>query len=180
MVGKADGELMELIARGNEAAFRELYRRYASLVLGYARRLVRELRQAEEIAQEVWLKVVRAASSYRGDGTVKSWLFTVTRRTSFNYLRDHTSPQEVATEDGEAPVGTISTDVFEERIFARADIHRIREAVDELPTNQRLALTLWMTEDLSYEEIAIELNVTEAAVKSLLHRARVTLEERLK
>ena len=166
-----DGELMTMIGQGNQKAFQEIYRRYSANVLGYSRRLIRDRGTSEEVSQEVWIKIVRAAASYRGEGTLKAWLYTVVRRTAFNYLRDHLNKEEVLT--GEVMESTAVD--FEEQVLARAQIEKVREALDQLPVNQRLALTMWMTEDLSYEDIARELNVTEAAVKSLLHRARAEM-----
>ena len=170
-----DGELMTAIAHGNRQAFREVYRRYAALILGYSVRLLNNRSTAEEVTQEVWLKVVRAAASYRGEGSLKAWLFTVTRRTAFNYMRDHLSDPEVAL----AEVNLSATDL-EEQVLARAEIGRVREAVAALPEAQRVALTLWLTEDLSYGEIASQMQVSEAAVKSLLFRARQNLEHQLR
>lgn len=169
---------MQMIAAGHKPAFQELYRRYGSHVLGYSRRLVRQTGVSEEVAQEAWIRVVRAAASYRGDGSLKSWLYTVVRRTAFNYLRDHVASEEVATADLEAAHATVHE--FEEQVLARAEIEAVRSALDSLPGNQRLALTMWLTEDLSYDEIAGQLGVTEAAVKSLLHRARQRISDKLR
>jgi len=165
----SDSELMRMIANGNQSAFQEVYRRYSPHVLGYSRRLIRDRGVSEEVSQEVWLKIVRAAASYRGEGSLKAWLYTVVRRTAFNYLRDHINTEEVATA---APETSMTINEFEQQVLARAEVTAVRAALNELPDNQRLALTLWLTEDLSYEDIGRELGVSEGAVKSLLHRAR--------
>jgi RNA polymerase sigma-70 factor (ECF subfamily) len=168
MKDASDGELMAMIAQGNQRAFQEVYRRYSPHVLGYSRRLIRDRGLSEETSQEVWIKVVRAASSYRGEGSLKAWLYTVVRRTAFNYLRDHISSEETAM----AEVVEQSQSDFEERVLARAQIDEVRAVLETLPVNQRVALTMWLTEDLSYEDIAREMNLSESAVKSLLFRAR--------
>lgn len=174
---------MKRLAEGHQEAFHEIYRRYSAHVLGYCRRILHDHSVSDEISQEVWIKVVRAAASYRSEGTLKSWLLTVTRRTALNYLRDSRAGMEVATEDVEDSTSgreELRRTDFEDRIFARAAVEEIRRRIDELPANQRLALTLWLTEDLSYQEIAQEMDLTESAVKSLIHRARATLEQDLR
>lgn len=175
MQNASDSELMTMIADGQQQAFREIYRRYAPHVLGYSRRLIRDRGVSEEVAQEVWIRVVRAAAAYRGEGSLKAWLYTVVRRTAFNYLRDHINKEEVATD---APEVALTLVEFEQQVLARAEVDAVKAALNELPDNQRVALTLWLTEDLSYEDIAREMGLSESAVKSLLHRARVTLSER--
>lgn len=177
MKNASDGELMSLIAKGSQTAFREIYRRYSSLVLGYSRRLLREAQNADELSQEAWLKIVRGAASFRGDGSVKSWIFTVVRRTALNHMRDQL-PQEIPVDI--ETVEVLAASEFEQAVLARAEIAEVRSALRELPDNQRLALTMWLTEEMSYEDIARELNLSEGAVKQLLHRARQTLETRIR
>lgn len=176
----SDGELMTWIAQGNHGAFQEVYRRYAGLVFGYSLRLLKNRGTSEEVTQEVWIRVVRLASSYRADGSLKSWLYTVTRRTAFNYLRDHDHSDEIHDEKSVAASIDFSRGDFEEQILARHDVALIREGLIALPDSQRIALTLWMTEDLSYEQIATQMGVSESAVKSLLFRARATMEKRIR
>lgn len=171
---------MTWIAQGNHKAFQEIYRRYAAHVFGYSLRLLKNRGTSEEVSQEVWIRVVRMASSYRSDGSLKSWLYTVTRRTAFNYLRDHDSSAEVKSEELIDPASESSINEFEEQVLARAELADVRRAVDELPDSQRLALTLWLTEDLSYDQIAAQMGVSEASVKSLLFRARTALEKKIR
>lgn len=171
---------MTWIAQGNHKAFQEVYRRYAAHVFGYSLRLLKNRGTSEEVSQEVWIRVVRMASSYRSDGALKSWLYTVTRRTAFNYLRDHDHSAEIQNEDGVAQAGATTPGEFEERILARSEVARVRAALDELPDSQRLALVLWLTEDLSYDQIAAQMNVSESSVKSLLFRARAAMEKKIR
>lgn len=179
MKDATDGELMTWLAEGNQKAFQEIYRRYGAHVLGYSRRLLKNPGTSEEVSQEVWIKVVRAAASYRSEGTLKAWLYTVTRRTAFNYLRDSDFSEEIQNEELVRNAADSTTAEFESQVLARGDVARIREAVDKLPEAQRVALTLWLTEDLSYDQIAGQMGVSESAVKSLLHRAREALREAL-
>lgn len=179
MKNATDGELMTWLAEGNQKAFQEIYRRYAAHVLGYSNRLLKNRGTSEEVSQEVWIKVVRAASSYRASGTLKSWLYTVTRRTAFNYLRDFSNVEEVSSNEIIDAAAESSVAEFEARVLARAEIAAVRRALDTLPNSQRVALTLWLTEELAYDQIAQQMGISESAVKSLLFRAREALNEAL-
>jgi RNA polymerase sigma factor (sigma-70 family) len=87
-------------------------------------------------------------------------------------------PKEILL-DGEDAVEATAHE-FESAVLARAEISQVRSALQELPDNQRIALTLWLTEDLPYEDIARELGVSEGAVKQLLFRARQSLSEKIR
>ncbi len=169
---------MILISKGNTSAFQVLYQRHSPIVLGYAFKIVRQRPVAEDISQEVWVKVVRLASAYRGEGSVKGWLLTIVRNQSLTYLRIHKKMLAVQTQEA-LEKESVSLDVkeTEDTLLRTFDLANLKKAVDELPADQRLALLFWITENMSYEQIATELNTTESAVKSLLFRARKTLLE---
>lgn len=168
-----DGELMQLIAQGNKKAFHEVYSRYSALVFGYSLRLLKNRAVAEDITQDVWIKTVRLAASYRGEGSLKGWLLKVTRNTALNHFRDNAKDlQSVPMEDAGAEV---PVEDFERMIFQKAEVAQLKKALDELPEAQRVALIMWVSEKLSYAEIASEMNLSESAVKSLIFRARRAL-----
>lgn len=177
MKNVADGELMKLIAQGQAKAFRELFTRHGSLVLGYSRRMVRELSLAEDISQDVWMKVVRGAEGYRDQGSFRSWLLKIVRNTALNQLRDRDHFSEM-TETENLPA--VDLHEFEAVFDQQQDLNLVKKIIDELPDTQRAALVMWLTENLSYEELAEELNTTVAAIKSLLFRARQHLSVKLK
>lgn len=79
-----------------------------------------------------------------------------------------------------AQAADTSASEFEAQVLARSEIARVRIALDELPDAQRVVLVLWMTEDLSYDQIAAQMNVSESSVKSLLFRARANLEKKIR
>lgn len=181
MSSKSDDELMSLVALGDRTALSLLFDRHADSILGYACRLMGSQELAEDISQEVWLKVVRAASSYSGQGNFRAWIKTVTRNTSFNAIKKNQRLQPV--EDVETKVDSEGEGQYrktlEEDYLVKAKLDRVKAAIDELPEMQRLALVTLMYEDVSYEQIAEQLGVSLSSVKSLLFRARKTLVESL-
>lgn len=163
---------MELIAQGHSPAFQEIYRRYSRLVYGYGLRLLKDRASAEDSAQEVWIRIVRLAASYRGEGQLKSWLLTVTRNMAMTQIRKRGL---VVDKDHQ--------EIDEREVPSRDFIQNIEAAqairwIGELPEAQRLSLTMWIAEDLSYEQIATELGLSGSSVKALIFRARQTLKER--
>lgn len=179
MESKTDGELMTLIAQGNSTAFHTLYQRYSKIVFGYSFKIVRQRATAEDISQDVWVKIVKLASAYRGEGSVKGWLLTIVRNQSISHLRSH---KRMATVDaqGISENETVGFDPKEtENTLLRGfELSKLKKSMDELPEEQRLALLFFVSENMSYEDIARELATTESAVKALIFRARKTLLEK--
>jgi RNA polymerase sigma-70 factor (ECF subfamily) len=173
-----DGELMKAIARGNAPAFRELFLRHSSLVMGYGRRMVKDLALAEDVSQESWMKVVRAAPSYEDKGVFRAWLLSIVRRTALNLLRSR-SRFEFITEPS-AETENTPRENFEKIFSQQQELEHVKQLIEALPDQQRVALVIWLSEDMSYEDIAAELGLSVAAVKSLLFRARRTLEQQLR
>ena len=168
---------MELIKSGNSRAFSSLLKRYNSSVYGLSIRMMGgNQAQAEDLTQEVWLKVARFAASYTSQGIFKSWLMTMTRNTALNEIRKQKNYQDHGDEVEEVPD---QFDVVVE-LMKNHQIVKVRAAIDELPVNQRTALILRITEGLSLEAISKELDCTVGAVKLLIYRAKENLEKRLK
>lgn len=176
MLKPADNILIAKIAQGSHSAFTKLFDRYSGLVLGYSSRIVGGTEIGQEMAQEVWMKVIRYAPSYKDTGKFKSWLMTITRNVCLSHLRSSKDWEEFADDHycSEEEENTL-----EASFIFKDDIKQIKIAVDQLPMNQRLALTLHLTEQLSYEEISNELNLSISSVKSLIFRARETLKSKL-
>lgn len=174
-----DDELMRLIAKGDDEAFDTLFRRHSARVLGYGRSILGSLSLAEDVSQDVWIKVVKMAPSYQTQNTFRAWVTTITRNSCLDILRARSTdvPLDNATADGLVDVERAS---IVEIMTAAADINAVRAAIAELPDSQRACLALWMTEELSYEEIARQLDLSLSSVKSLLFRARETLAARLR
>jgi RNA polymerase sigma-70 factor (ECF subfamily) len=180
MIEKSDDELMQAIARGSEKAFASLYRRHSKLVLGYGIKILGSKPLGEDISQDVWMKVVKMAPSYQASKNFTAWLLTITRNSCFDDLR---SQKNLVAFD-EAHVDKTLADISKESILevlSRSDeTSAVQAAIATLPESQRTALILWMSEDLTYDDIAHQLQTTVAAVKSTLFRAREALSLKLR
>jgi RNA polymerase sigma-70 factor (ECF subfamily) len=179
MIEKTDDELMQAIAQGNQKAFDSLFRRHSSKVLGYSSKLLGSRSLGEDVSQDVWMKVVKMAPSYKGQANFSAWILTMTRNACFDFLRTRKNLVTFDEERGES-LPDVSKDSVLEILSSSDEISLVQNAIDELPAAQRTALLLWMTEDLSYEQIAHQLGTTVSSVKSVLFRARETLSERLR
>lgn len=171
---------MQEIAEGNQKSFQLLFQRYSKPVLGYCTRLLNDRHQAEDVSQDVWIKVVRYASHYEHKGSLISWLFTIARNSSLNQLRAKERFQ-AATEGLEEMYVEmeLTKESIEDTLSKSVDISELKIKIDSLPEAQRVVLVLWMSEDLSYEDIARAVGVSVSSVKSLLFRARQSLQETL-
>jgi RNA polymerase sigma-70 factor (ECF subfamily) len=175
-----DARLMLAFGRGDAAAFEALFRRWSGPLLRYLERMLRDRASAEELVQEVFLRVHRARDRYAPEARFSTWLYRIATNLALNELRrprqraPHRSTDDEASPELEAPAPG-ADDVVDARRLGRA-------AADELaalPEKQRAALCLTAVEGLSYAEVAEALDVTDKAVKSLVHRARSTLAARL-
>lgn len=176
MSQQSDDELMVQIAKGDQRAFGRLFERHSGKALGYACRLIGDRERAEDVAQEVWLKVVKAAERYEGTGNFIAWLYTLTRHTCLNMIRDQRRLFEALASEGEPESFEIpDRRELEETIMKMAEVERVKREIDQLPDSQRLALVAWLTEDLSYDELAAHMSISVPSLKSLLFRARRNL-----
>jgi RNA polymerase sigma-70 factor, ECF subfamily len=185
----SDVALMLRVRDGDKEAFRELVERHQRVVVSVIYRSIGDAWEAEDLAQRVFVQVYRSARRYQPTAKFTTWLFTIVHNTIRNEHRRrsrHVTESLDAmsrSEDGESGAwqlaDTRATDPH--RDAAERELReRIRGAVDELPENQRMAVILCRFEGLSYEEIGKVLRCSVPAVKSLLHRARETLKERLR
>mgnify|MGYP005642604341 CR=1 FL=1 len=174
----ADTELMLRLQRGERAAFRPLLERNHTRVLNLAFRFGVDRGAAEELAQETFLRVYQARERYRPERPFGAYLLRIATNLCLSRARrlrarktfvDHDAAGN--NSDGrDQPVD----DLLREELRAR-----VRQAVATLPERQRLAIVLQRFEGLSYEQVAEALDLTVPATKSLLHRARLSLRDRL-
>ena len=168
---------------GDAGAFDVLFRRWAGRVLRYVGRMVRDPAVAEELVQEVFLRVHRARERYAPDAKFSTWLFTIATNVARNELRrpEQRAPQRSLDEATDGPAlelaacGPRADDVAHaRRLGALLEIE-----LAALPDRQREALWLAALEGFSYAEVASALATSEPSVKALVHRARATLAERM-
>ena len=169
---------MKEIAMGQTNAFNILFQRYSSAVLGYSCRILGSMEKAEDASQDIWMKLVKSASSFSGS-SVKPWLMTITRNTCLNVIRSQSRFREMKSELYETKDLHFQASDIEEILSQTQDIAAAKKVIQDLPDAQRVALTLYMTENCSYEEISKELDTSVSSVKSLLFRARETLRSQL-
>ena len=179
-----DAELMLRVKEGDGASFGVLLEKHRASVIHFVYRLVQEQAVAEELAQEVFLRVYRSRSSYEPTAKFKTWLFRIATHLALNWLRDekHERGQERLDEtSGDLPVRQVCDrrPSVEQVLVYQVKLQEVRRAVAALPEKQRAAVLMHKYEEMEYAQIAKVLSCSESAVKSLLFRAYETLRARL-
>jgi RNA polymerase sigma-70 factor (ECF subfamily) len=178
-----DVRLMALAAGGDTGAFRELVETHQGRVFGTVVRMLGGTSDADDIAQQVFVRVWQSAGRYERKARFTTWLHTITRNLVLNELRRRqrhpATPLE--TELGDRAVELRDPDATSpsDSLLAAELQEAVRQAIEALPEQQRTAVVLRRYEDMPYEEIAAVLGTSVPSVKSLLFRARTTLRERL-
>ena len=183
-----DAALMLRVKQGDTAAFTELVEKYKQPIMNLAYRTLRDMTEAEDLAQNVFVQVYKSASRYKSTAKFSTWLFTIARNLCLNEIRRrsrHPADSLDAThpEQEDQPLQQYEdkkTFSPPESLLQGELAQQIDRALADLPENQRSAILLCRQEDLSYEEIAEALGCSVSATKSLIHRGRETLKERLK
>lgn len=182
-IGSDDFSLMLRIGSGDHAAFRHLVERHQHAVIGTVAKMLGNSSEAEDIAQQVFLRIWKNAKRYRPEAKFTTYLFTITRNLVFNETRRRTRKKEVSSDEREEQSNHLieaSPDRQPDAELLQSELQRaIDDAIASLPETQRMAVVLRRYEQLSYEEIAEVLHLSVSAVKSLLFRARTALREAL-
>lgn len=180
-----ENELVTALTNREEPAFRELVNLYQDRVYNTALGLLQQQQDAEDIAQEVFIQVYRSIAQFKGDSLLSTWIYRITVTKSLDHLRSKKRKKRfgfVRSLFGDDNRPVIDPGDFNHPGIIREkkeDAAILFRMVDQLPENQRTAFILNKVEDLSYREIAEILNSTEAAVDSLLQRARQNLRKKL-
>ena len=179
----SDAELVARALAGSEAAYGELVRRYERPLFSLILRLVRDAAQAEDLAQDVFIKAIRALQSYDPSRKFSSWLFKIAHNTTIDHLRRRgldTEPLESGEEDDPGPLRSIAdtsiagpADELERRELGDA----LDQAVGALRPEYREVMLLRFRENLAYEEIAEITGLPLGTVKTHIHRARKEMAE---
>jgi RNA polymerase sigma-70 factor (ECF subfamily) len=183
-----DAALMLRVKQGDSAAFAELVDKYKQPVMNLVYRMLRDLTEAEDLAQNVFVQVYKAADRYQVHSKFSTWLFTITRNFCLNEIRRRSRHPTESLDAPHPDQEDQPLHQFEDRknLSAPENVlhgeleHKIQEAVAELPENQRMAILLCRQNELSYEDIAKILGCSLSATKSLIHRGRETLKQKLK
>src|SRR5579883_146582 len=179
-----DAELMLRVKEGDGASFAMLLEKHRSPVVHFLYRMVQNQAVAEELAQEVFLRVYRSRGTYEPTAKFTTWLFRIATHLALNALRDGKNERAEARLDGEpaeAPARQVSDarPSVEQAMVNQARLEEVRRAIAGLPDKQRAAVLMHKYEEMDYSQIAKALQCSESAVKSLLFRAYETLRARL-
>jgi len=183
-----DAALMLRVKQGDAHAFAELVDKYKQPVTNVAARMLRDPTEAEDLAQNVFIQVYKSAARYQVASKFSTWLFTIVRNLCLNEIRRRTRHPADSMDASHPEQEDQPWHQFEDKkSFSPPDNllqgeleAKIEQALAELPENQRLAMVLCRQDELSYEEIAEVLECSLPATKSLIHRARETLKQKLK
>jgi RNA polymerase sigma-70 factor (ECF subfamily) len=169
---KSDPELLALTAAGDQAAFERLALRYQNKIFNLAYRFSHDRQDAEELAQEVFLKVWKYAHTFKGRSAFSTWLYRLAVNTCLNFRQKKKIAPEPLPLLGDFAAETNSAGA---EITARDRENLLDKALNTLPPRQKLALILANFEGRSYEEIAVIMETSLSAVETLLFRARQNL-----
>jgi len=183
-----DADVMLRVKTGDESAFAYLVQKYRRPMVGFMFRFCRNPSAAEELAQEVFLRVYRSRTTYEASAKFTTWLYRIATNLAVNHARDtrHERPENtVRLDEPDQETGTtpdLADDAIgaEEQILRRERLAAIRSKVNALPERQRVAVVMHKYQGMDYREIAGVLKLSESATKSLLFRAYETLREQLK
>jgi RNA polymerase sigma-70 factor (ECF subfamily) len=189
-MARSDVQLMLDVKAGDERSFELLLQRYRTPLVNFLYRMVRAREEAEDLAQEVFLRVYRARKDYVPSAKFTTWLFRIATNLALNSVRDNRhqrmevsldAPVTVDAEDGdEKPLDIAEKNPnIEQYLVEEARKKMIRHAIDKLPEKQRAAVLLHKYQELDYGDIAKILECSESALKSLLFRAYETLRVEL-
>ena len=189
-MARSDVQLMLDVKAGDEQSFALLLQRYRSPLVNFLFRMVRSREQAEDLAQEVFLRVYRAREEYVPSAKFTTWLFRIATNLALNSVRDNRyqrlevsldAPVNPDSEDGDEKTLDVAEKHpnIEQHLVEETRKKMIRHAIDKLPEKQRAAVLLHKYEELDYGEISKILECSESALKSLLFRAYETLRVEL-
>ena len=184
----SDAAVMLRVATGDESAFNYLAERYHRPIIHFLFRMVRNQAIAEELAQEVFLRVYRSRESYRAEAKFTTWLYRIATNLAVNHARDTKHERAAQTlyldapdeETGTTPDVADDEPSVEQRLLRDERMAAIRTHVMALPERQRVAVLMHKYQGMDYRQIGEVLKLSESATKSLLFRAYQTLRDKLK
>ena len=184
----SDADIMLRVKTGDQSAFEYLVQKYRRPIVSFMYRMARNAAAAEDLAQEVFLRVYRSRETYEATAKFTTWLYRIATNLAVNHARDtrHERPEvQVSLDEPDEDTGTTlevpdSSLNAEQAIVRRERMMAIRQKVEALPEQQRLAVIMHKYQQMDYKQISEVLKKSESATKSLLFRAYETLREQLK
>ncbi len=182
-----DSQILAGLKQNDKEAFRLLVKNYQKMVVKTCLGITHQMADAEDIAQDVFLEVYRSANDFRGEAKLSTWLYRIAVNRSLNWIRAAKRRRfidsiEAAFTGGKNRSSEISDHPSDQpdgmmREQQRAEL--LHQAIDRLPERQRVAFTLNKYDDLSYAEIAEVMQLSLSSVESLIHRAKINLQQQL-
>jgi RNA polymerase sigma-70 factor (ECF subfamily) len=186
--GLCDAQIMLRVKAGDDSAFEYLVQKYRRPMLSFMYRMAHNSAVAEDLAQEVFLRVYRSREKYEASAKFTTWLYRIASNLAVNHARDtrHQRPENTVSLDEPDQESGLTMDLpdnslsAEEAIVRRERLAAIRQRVEALPERQKMALIMHKYQQMDYRQIAEVLKLSESAIKSLLFRAYETLRVQLK
>ena len=184
----SDAAVMLRVKTGDDAAFNYLVQKYRRAMVSFMFRMAHNSAAAEDLAQEVFLRVYRSRENYEPSAKFTTWLYRIATNLAVNHARDtrHERPEnQVSLDEPDTDTG-LTVDVAddsltaEQRILRQERMQAIRQKVQALPERQRMAVIMHKYQQMDYRQIAEVLKLSESATKSLLFRAYETLRNQLR
>ena len=183
-----DADIMLRVKAGDDSAFDYLVQKYRRAMMSFMFRMTHNAAVAEDLAQEVFLRVYRSRAGYEPSAKFTTWLYRIATNLAVNHARDtrHERPENMVSLDQPDDETGTSMDVpdsslsVEQAIVRQERLKAIRSRVQQLPERQRMAVVMHKYQQMDYRQIAEVLKLSESATKSLLYRAYETLREQLK
>lgn len=184
MTGDPNVQLMLQFQKGDENAFKQLYEKFRIPILNFIYRFIHDRRIAEELTQEVFLRVYKSVSSYLPSAKFSTWLYRIATNVSINERKASKYRYEIEPIESRYDYGTKVFEFADQKTHAKSDDKIVlkerqavvRDAIMELTQKQRMALLFRINEQLSYKEIGSLVGCTEGAVKSIIFRAKTALK----
>lgn len=179
-----DSELMLRVRDGDQGSFELLLEKHRGPMIHFLHRMVRNDAVAEELSQEVFLRVFRSRGSYQPTAKFTTWLFRIGMHLALNWIRDGRNEKSQSSLD-KTPENGANRQVpdrrrtVEQELLYQAKLGEVRQAIHSLPAKQRAAVMMHKYEEMEYAQIASVIGCSESAVKSLLFRAYEALRARL-
>ena len=175
---KKDVELMLKVQNGDDNAFEKIVERHQKWIINLAYKYIGNSTEAEDIAQEIFIKIYKARKRYKPTAKFTTWLHTIAVNVCLNSIRGRKNDPNIHIVEDDILKSDKAVEPSKD--MENAEISSaVKAAIDALPENQRLAVILTRYEDMSYDEAAEVMNTSVEALKSLLFRAKDNLKERL-
>ncbi len=179
-MNRSEPELLQQLIAGDESAFRYLIEREQEHILRVCIGFLHNREDAEDIAQDVFIELIRSLENFRGEASISTWLYRIAVNKSLNFLQKRKRERLILSlqeliglkepQSKQQPVQQL--ELKEQQL-------KISQAIDSLPENQRIAYTLVKYDDLSYQEVAEIMNISHSSVESLMFRAKSKLQKKL-